>query len=408
MLSRTDRQKLCVKRWINAGGKNTVVAVTGFGKTRIALMAIGKLLKTNPSASILISVPTTVLKEQWTEELIKWKVFSNCRVEIINTIVKHEYDIDLLICDECHLLPSDQFRKIFSCVNYKLILCLTGTLERLDGKEIIIKQYAPVCDTITADEAIENKWIAPVREYAVLLDVNLDEYKEWDRKFNGFFSFFDYDFNKSMSCATNIIERRKYAKTMGIPEKLVMANAMGFMKALKARKDFVMSHPKKIEIARKILDARSNKKCITFSATIKNAEKLANKGEFILHSKKSKKQNSETIENFNNSKIGVLHSSKAADCGMDVKGLSVGIVLSTDSSKIRKGQRLGRTIRFEEGKTAEFFTLLIRGTQEVNWFRNSATREYQIINEEQLEKILNGETIETRQRDNVENKDYRF
>jgi superfamily II DNA or RNA helicase len=51
---------------------------------------------------------------------------------------------------------------------------------------------------------------------------------------------------------------------------------------------------------------------------------------------------------------------------MDVKGLSVGIVLSTDSSKIRKGQRLGRTIRFEEGKTAEFFTLLIRGTQEVN------------------------------------------
>ena len=68
-----------------------------------------------------------------------------------------------------------------------------------------------------------------------------------------------------MSCATNIIERRKYARTMGIPEKLVMANAMGFMKALKARKDFVMSHPKKIEIARKILDARSNKKCITFS-----------------------------------------------------------------------------------------------------------------------------------------------
>jgi superfamily II DNA or RNA helicase len=91
------------------------------------------------------------------EERIKQNVFSNCSVEIINTIVKHEYDVDLLICDECHLLPSDQFRKIFSCVNYKLIQCLTGTLERLDGKEIIIKQYAPVCDTITADEAIENK-----------------------------------------------------------------------------------------------------------------------------------------------------------------------------------------------------------------------------------------------------------
>jgi hypothetical protein len=36
-------------------------------------------------------------------------------------------------------------------------LCLTGTLERLDGKEIIIKRYAPVCDEIPLDLAIENK-----------------------------------------------------------------------------------------------------------------------------------------------------------------------------------------------------------------------------------------------------------
>ena len=31
-----------------------------------------------------------------------------------------------------------------------------------------------------------------------------------------------------------------------------------------------------------------------------------------------------------------------------------------------------------------------------------------LINEEQLEKILNGEIIETRQHENVENKNYRF
>ena len=169
-----------------------------------------------------------------------------------------------------------------------------------------------------------------------------------------------------MQCVVNVIERRKYAKKMGISEKIVMANAMGFMKAMKARKDFVMSHPKKIEIARKILDARKNRKCITFSATIKDAEKLASRGEYILHSKKSKKQNSETIDKFNEITTGVLHSSKAADCGVDVKGLSVGIILSTDSSKIRKTQRNGRICRFEDGKTAELFTLLIKGTQEVN------------------------------------------
>jgi superfamily II DNA or RNA helicase len=127
-----------------------------------------------------------------------------------------------------------------------------------------------------------------------------------------------------------------------------------------------MSHPKKIEIARKILDARTNKKCITFSATIKDAEKLASKDEHVLHSKKSKKQNEAVINNFNSATTGVLHSSKAADCGVDIKGLSVGVILSTDSSKIRKNQRNGRVCRMEEGKQAEIFTLLIRGTQEVN------------------------------------------
>ena len=266
---------------------------------------------------------------------------------------------------------------------------------------MIIKQYAPICDTITMDEAIENGWVSPVREYAVLIDADLSDYNDWNQKFNGFFSFFDWDFSTAMSCATNVVDRRKYAKKMGISDKIVMANAMGFMKAMKARKDFVMSHPKKIEIARKILDARKNNKCITFSATIKDAEKLSLKNEYVLHSKKSKKQNHETIESFNDSTTGVLHSSKAADCGVDVKGLSVGIILS-------KTQRNGRICRFEDGKTAELFTLLIRGTQEVNWFRNSVTTSYQMITEEQLEKILNREIIETRQHENVENKNYRF
>lgn len=53
-------------------------------------MAIKLLLKKKPDATVLISVPTEVLKEQWVEELIKHGVFSNCKVVVINTIVKGE------------------------------------------------------------------------------------------------------------------------------------------------------------------------------------------------------------------------------------------------------------------------------------------------------------------------------
>jgi hypothetical protein len=45
---------------------------------------------------------------------------------------------------------------------------------------------------------------------------------------------------------------------------------------------------------------------------------------------------------------------------------------------------------------------------EVNWFQNSATGSYIVINESQLDKILNGEIIETRERENVEDKKFRF
>ena len=126
------------------------------GKTRTGINAIQLLVKKKPDAQILISVPTEVLKEQWMEELIKFGVFSNCRVVVINTIIKGEWDVDLLVIDEVHGTVSEHMRRIFDCVTYNFILCLTGTLERLDGKEVLLKQYAPVCDTITMKEALAN------------------------------------------------------------------------------------------------------------------------------------------------------------------------------------------------------------------------------------------------------------
>lgn len=124
-----------------------------------------------------------------------------------------------------------------------------------------------------------------------------------------------------------------------------------------------MSHPKKFEIADKILDARSNRKCITFSATIKDAEYFKKRG-YVLHSRQKKKENDAIIDKFNQQSIGVLSTSKSCDAGVDIKGLSVGVILSGDSSKTRTTQRIGRIIRFEEGKVSEMFTLVIRNTIE--------------------------------------------
>lgn len=395
-MDRTTRQKLAIKRWSQNNGCGTLILPTGFGKTRIALTISQLLVKRNPDFKILVVVPTDNLKNQWLKQLIEWKLLKNVTVEIINTAIKKVQHFDLLICDEAHRYASDSFSRLFDVIYYKMILCLTGTLERLDGKEELIKTHAPVCDAVTRDEAIENEWLADFKNYLVMIEVDLKEYKQWDQIFNQCFSILNFDFNLGMKLMKDAIFRRKYAKQTKMDYNILTGVVMKWMKAMRKRKEFVLSHPKKIEITKKILNARKDKKSITFCNTIKDAESI--KMGYVLHSKQKKKENEAILEKFAKDSCGVINSSKALNTGTDIPGLSVGIMLANTSSKITKQQSIGRCIRKEGDKIAEFFTLVIKGTQDVKWAINSSVTDYITITEEQLQDILDGKEISTRKR----------
>lgn len=395
-MDRTTRQKLAIKRWSQNNGCATLILPTGFGKTRIALTISQLLTQKNPDFKILVVVPTDNLKNQWLKQLIEWKLLKNVTVEIINTAIKKVQHFDLLICDEAHRYASDSFSKLFDVIYYKMILCLTGTLERLDGKEELIKTHAPVCDAVTRDEAIENGWLADFKNYLVMIDVDLKEYKQWDQVFNQCFSVLNFDFNLGMRLMKDAVFRRKYAKQIKMEYNILTGVVMKWMKAMRKRKEFVLSHPKKIEITKKILNARKDKKSITFCNTIKDAESI--KMGYVLHSKQKKKENEAILEKFAKDSCGVINSSKALNTGTDIPGLSVGIMLANTSSKITKQQSIGRCIRKEGDKIAEFFTLVIKGTQDVKWAINSSVTDYITITEEQLQDVLDGKEISTRKR----------
>ena len=200
-MTRSERQIKCIKSWIAAKGKGSIEAATGFGKTRIGLTAIEKLLKKYPQFRILIVVPTTTLKNQWQTEIDNWGFSFNAEVQVINTVIKHNWTCDFLILDEEHRYNSDDFSKIFNCVKYRLILGLTATFERLDGKHVIMNKYCPIVDTVSVMECLANGWISEYKEYQVLIDVDdIEYYKELNKEFIRYFEFFNYDFNKAMSC----------------------------------------------------------------------------------------------------------------------------------------------------------------------------------------------------------------
>lgn len=392
MLSRDERQTLGITKWIANKCRGTWVWATGVGKTRGAIKAIKIFITKNKNKKIVVIVPTEHLKVQWLEQLAKFGLFHEVTVEIINSAVKLIQKVDFIILDECHRYASDQFYEIFKAKDPSIVLGLSATFSRLDGRHELLAKFCPICDVITVKEAIENKWLSPYKEYKVLIEVSdIADYKYHNQQFYDSFAVFNFEFDTAMKCLTNIIYRRAFAKRMGFSSSEIDAVTFTWNRALKARKAFVMDHPKKVELAKKILEARPYSKAITFSATIKQAEKIG--VGFVVHSGKTKKKNRLTIEEFSKLEKGVINTAKSMDEGVDCQGLNLAIILCNTSSSTQKTQRVGRVIRYEEGKEAEIFTLVIAGTNEENWYNTStAGKSYIEISELELIEILAGKT----------------
>lgn len=334
---------------------------------------------------------------------------------VVNTAITKRWKVDLLIIDEEHRVAADSFKNIFDVVKYKLILGLTATLERLDGKEEIIKKYAPICDTIPLELALLNGWISKYSEYQVLIEVDdIDTYKEYDREFQQHFEFFDRNFplimdkdNGLLSKKNGLANRLRLRDAMCPPQydrdgnlindadrkamlRDITFHATAFNRAMQARKAFINNHSKKLEIVRKIIQARPTSKIITFANSVKMAESVGI-GK-VYSGKDTKKKGRITIDEFKRGEFKVLNTIKKCDEGLDVPGLSVAIQFGLDSSGIKAKQRLGRVIRAEEGKVAEMFTIVVNDTVECDWFKRSHARQsnYLTIDEQGLEDVLAG------------------
>lgn len=402
-VDRTTRQEECRVKWIKNKCVGTLVAATGFGKTRVGLNCAETIVKHYPEFKLLVVVPTDTLQKQWRKLLDERGLGFNCDVMVINTAVKEQRQYHMIILDEIHRYASDVFSLIFKQVGYKYILGLTATFERLDGKEVLLSKYCPVIDTITLEDALLNGWVAPYIEYEVLIKVNnMDEWDAMTKEFTEHYEYFNFDWDliHSMTGPTGWKNRQAYRDKICPPEassnmrKQVLTNityhAMGFMRIMQARKKFINEHPKKVELARKIIEARLDKKIVTFSKKVSVAEQIGY-GE-VYTGKTSKKRSATILEDFNNNPTGVLNSCEKINEGLDVKGLSVAIILGLDSAKLKAVQRVGRVIRYEPGKQAEIFNLIIDNTVETKWFSTAhPDGNYKVIDEQGLDKVLKGE-----------------
>jgi superfamily II DNA or RNA helicase len=365
-MDRTARQILGLKKWSADNFKGIAEYPTGFGKTYTAIMAIKGMIVKKDIKSCLVVVPTIELKSQWEEELKKNKV-TIATVMVINSAIKIDQEVDMLVLDEIHRYAAESFRNIFIRVGCLYILGLTATLEREDNFHEVILEYLNVFDKISVDEALENDWIAPYKVYNIAVELSNNDQIEYN-KANNAFKHFAAKLGHGSQAFKNATA---YLKS---PDKVLQGQAGAYYNSLRKRKSICQNNSNKINATKQIIDLFNNRNGLIFSATTEFAENLQDTlGDICMtfHSKIKRKDQELIVKRFKDkrTKVRFLSSVQALNEGFNVPECSIAIIAGSTSTKRTFIQQLGRVVRKTPDKEAIIINLYTPGTQEEVWMK---------------------------------------
>ena len=193
-------QQEALNHWLELGKRGVVTLPTGAGKTMLAMLCISRT-----SRPTLVHVPTIDLMQQWYGLLEQffgmrvgrvgggYKDWEPVTVSTYDSALLHvEYygnRYGLLIFDECHHLPGDQFKYAALASIAPFRLGLTATPERSDGRESILYEICgPLVYQVHIDE-LEGRTLAPYRVQTIEIDMTTSELQEYQRLRNIFVNF---------------------------------------------------------------------------------------------------------------------------------------------------------------------------------------------------------------------------
>lgn len=193
--------RLEAERTVRGYTRNLVVAATGTGKTVISALDYRRFRKKNPDR------PCRLLFVAHREEILKQSLYTfravlkdanfgellvgSYRPERIDhlflsiqTFNAQDFSsktapdfYDYLIVDEFHHAAAPTYQKLLDYYQPKLLLGLTATPERMDGKSILPYFSNRIAAEIRLPEAIDRKLLCPFQYFGVTDTVNLNSLK---------------------------------------------------------------------------------------------------------------------------------------------------------------------------------------------------------------------------------------
>jgi len=372
--TKDTEQKKAINAWAKRKFTGTIIAGTGFGKSRCGVIAAGKTLDATDNARAIVLVPTTQLQAQFRDEFSKWDyehVLDRVDIVCYASAYKIENEhYDIVVCDEVHLGLSPEYRKFFENNTWNRLLCMTATPpEEIEYRDILYK-LAPVCYRIDLDKCVELGLVSPYKIICKPIELTTVEKQEYD-KANKTFVYAKYILGQfdAFDRARHIMGSGKH--TASNQDK---AAAAQFYRAIRARKAVVDHADGKIAELQKIVIKNIGEKILVFGGSNEFTNKLADATETfstVYHSGKTKKQKEQALKEFRSGDKPVLCSTKALNQGFDVADATMAVICGLTSKSLTMIQRVGRIVRYQEGKIGQIFILYVKDSQEEKWLKSS-------------------------------------
>ena len=365
-------QQEALARW-ERSKRGIVAAVTGSGKTALALLCADSWLTRRPDGAVCIIVPTAALQDQWYITLLDDCKIRDSEIALIRsgrrTVGKARFTISIinsarnllstfegperamLIVDECHRAGSPENAKALEG-DWSATLGLSATPER-EYDDGFYRYVAPALGDVIFryeyPEAFRDGVIVPFDLVNVHFDLSEEEAYEYER-------------------LTRLIAIKSR-------EEAVHSNETEDLLRRRARVSWTSQL--RVPLAVKLTLENQDQKIIVFHETVTAANEiyriLQNRGVMatVYHTGLAAVRRQENLRQYRRGFYRCLVCCRALDEGLDVPGASIAIIASGTASSRQRIQRLGRVLRSQSGKQeAVVYTLFATDTE-----RNRLARE---------------------------------
>jgi superfamily II DNA or RNA helicase len=378
--------------WLRCGRRGVIEAVTGSGKTDVAIAAASDALRRG--RFVLVVVPSRVLMEQWHGRLTA--AMPNARIGRLgdngkdvptscDVLVATRHSAaahrpappgaggGLLVVDECHGLGGRTLRRAL-LPRYAERLGLTATLERSDDgvTELLLPYFGGICYRYGFEQAIADGVCARPRVAFVGVALSVDERAEYAAIEQRLVNARHHlrlvrdmplePFGDFLAAVAHLAERDSGADGRA---------ARDYLDAFSKRRQIVAQTIGKYELLGRLAPAiKDAHGALVFTETVRAANHAINRLDpmvsiDLITGSTGRRQRREILDDLRVRRLDAVAAPRVLDEGIDVPDANLGVVMSASRTRRQMIQRMGRILRRKRaGVAARFVIMFAKDTLE--------------------------------------------